>query len=67
MLITRKSTMSGISRTQDLPVTPTQFDTWEEGALIQDAFPQLSEDQREFLMTGITADEWDEAFLEDEL
>lgn len=36
------------------------------GALVQDAFPTLSEDEREFLLTGIGADEWDEMFSEDE-
>lgn len=36
------------------------------GALIQDAFPTLTPDEREFLLTGMTADEWDELFSEDE-
>jgi hypothetical protein len=31
---------------------------WERGVLIQDAMPHLSPDEREFLMTGITPDEW---------
>ena len=28
--------------------------------LLQDAFPDLSNSQREFIKTGITDDEWDE-------
>jgi hypothetical protein len=32
---------------------------WREGKLIQDAFPQLTKDQREILMTGFTPAEWD--------
>ena len=31
-------------------------------ALIQDAFPQLKDAEREFLMTGITAEQWLTAF-----
>jgi hypothetical protein len=33
-----------------------------QGALIQDAFPYLSADEREFLHTGITKELWNETF-----
>lgn len=58
MEITRKSMYSGIIRTMDLPITQEQIDNWQSGTLIQNAFPQLNADQREFLMTGISAAEW---------
>ncbi len=33
---------------------------WQAGkCLIQDAFPELSDDAREFIKTGITPDEWE--------
>lgn len=35
------------------------------GTLVQNVFPGLSADDREFLMTGITPEEWDAAFGED--
>ena len=36
---------------------------WQmEGVYIQDAFRNLSADEREFLMTAITPAEWDETF-----
>lgn len=36
--------------------------------MLQDAMPNLSADQREFLLTGYTAADWDEVFgKEDEL
>lgn len=61
MKITKTSILSGITRTVDLPVTEDQMNDWLlGGALIQNAMPHLSDDQREFLMTGITAEEWDE-------
>jgi hypothetical protein len=63
MLITRTSTLSGITRTLDLDVTPAQVELYSAGGvLIQDAFPQLAKEQREFIKTGITAEEWDEMF-----
>lgn len=62
MKITRTSRYSGIQRTIDLNVTQEQIDAWEKGALIQNAMPHLSLDDREFLKTGITPEEWDETF-----
>lgn len=60
MLITRQSLISGIIRTLEIPVTAEQLETWQAGAYIQDAMPELEPAQREFLMTGITTQEWDE-------
>ena len=37
-----------------------------EGKLIQEAFPELNVDQREFLLTGATPEEWEEIFGEAE-
>ena len=58
MKITRTSMFSGIERTLDLPITEAQISAWKAGGLIQDVMPQLSEDEREFVMTGVTAQEW---------
>jgi hypothetical protein len=66
MLITRTSQYSGIERTMDLPVTNEQFNDYNKGMLVTHAFPQLTKDQREFLITGMTADEWDELFKDHE-
>ena len=57
---------SGVERTLDLPITEAQLDAWCSGTLCQDAFPQLSADDREFVMTGVTAQEWDREFGDDE-
>jgi hypothetical protein len=56
--------LSGKTRTLQIPVTQEQLDAWNSGMLAQHAMPHLSEDEREFIMTGITADEWDNAFGE---
>lgn len=62
MLITRKSQASGIARTLDLPITAEQMSNYNAGVLIQHAFPNLTADQREFILTGITAEEWNDTF-----
>jgi len=66
MLITRKSMMSGKDHTLDLPVNQAQLDAYAAGALVQDAFPHLDADDREFIKTGITAEEWQEMFGSEE-
>ncbi len=58
MLITKTSMISGITRTLDIPVTQEQIAIWSAGAFIQDVMPQLSDAEREFVMTGITQEEW---------
>jgi hypothetical protein len=66
MLVTRRSLATGIIRTIDLPVTAIGIARWEAGEKVQDVFPHLSRDQREFLMTGIVGDEWDKMFPAEE-
>ena len=65
MIITKQSVMSGIVRDREIDVTRNQLDKWKGGMLIQDAMPHLSADDREFIMTGITPEEWDGVFKED--
>ena len=62
MNITRISPLSGKVHTLDIPATLEQFAAYEAGALIQNAFPNLTPDEREFIKTGITPEEWDAAF-----
>ena len=66
MQITKTSMISGIERTMDIPVTQEQLDSWNQGMLIQEAMPNLTPDEREFIKTGITNDEWDMMEFEDD-
>jgi hypothetical protein len=54
----------------ELPLTHREYDRgvtkWEDGALIQVAFPTLTAEQREFVKTGITPEMWTKIFGEDE-
>lgn len=66
MKLTRKSIISGIERTKELDVTIEQLQSWENGTLAQNAFPNLSDTEREFIMTGIVDEEWEDLMDEDE-
>jgi hypothetical protein len=65
ILITRKSILSGKVHAMSLPITEEQYTAWEQGTLVQDAMPHLTPDEREFIMTGITPEEWAETFGEE--
>lgn len=58
MLITKKSSLTGIISSREIEITQAQFDDWYSGTFIQDAMPHLSTDDREFIMTGVTPEEW---------
>jgi len=58
MIIERRSPFSGETNQMEIPVTKVQLDNWRNGALIQRAMPNLTADQREFIMTGITPTEF---------
>ncbi len=65
-LITRTSQLTGITRTMEIPITPDQLNRVENrhvtGELVSRIVPELPSDLREFLMTGITKDEWETHF-----
>lgn len=62
MIVRRTSPFTGKTHEWDLPITWEQVQRWENGELIQDAFPNLTPGEREFLLTGITPDEWEKTF-----
>jgi hypothetical protein len=62
MIVVRTSPFTGETRGRDLPITQEQIDAWKSGVLIQNAFPQLSASAKEFILTGMTDEEWDELF-----
>lgn len=62
MKITRVSPFSNKKTTLEIDVTARQIASWEKGELIQDAMPNLTPAEREFIKMGVTPDEWDEIF-----
>lgn len=66
MLITRTSIFTKKTRTIELPITQEQWDRWQSGGeVIQNVLSHLTMEQREFLLTGSTQEEWDE-YMKDE-
>jgi hypothetical protein len=57
---------TGKVNVMDLPVTQEQIDKYNAGALVQNAFPNLNAEQREFLQTGTTPEEWKQFLPEEE-
>ena len=64
MEITKTSIHSGITRTLTLDVTAEEIANWKAGELIQVAMPRLNADEREFIKTGITSQEWEQKAVE---
>jgi len=58
LAVSKASLLSGLRHTMVLDITIDQYDSWQGGELIQKAMPNLTADEREFLMTGITPEEW---------
>ena len=64
--ITKVSILSGIKHTRAIDVTESQIKAWQDGALIQEVMPTLSVDDREFIMTGSTPEEWENLYGEED-
>lgn len=67
MKITRTSIVSGIERTWEMDISDEQYNQFaNQGVFVQDAFPHLTDNEREFILTGITPEEWDATMVEPE-
>ena len=66
--VTRQSVITRKINTMELPITQEHLDMYETvgDILIQDAFPNLNAEQREFILSGITPQEWNDTFGEEE-
>lgn len=62
MLIKRTHPFTGETNSRDLPITTEELFLWESGELIQNVWPHLSADDREFIKTGIT--DWENCIPE---
>jgi hypothetical protein len=64
--LTKISMLTGKLNKITLPITQAEYEKAEQarkgGMYIQDAYPTLTADQREFLISGATPEEWDRLF-----
>lgn len=63
--VIRTSLFTRKRNTMRLPMTREEFAAWQGGALIQDVWPDMTADQREFLISGATPEEWEAEFPEE--
>ncbi len=62
MKITKTSIISSRSHTLEINITLEQLKQLIKGENVMKVCPELSPDDREFLMSGITPTEWKELF-----
>lgn len=62
MLISKRSPLTNKINELEIPVAQQQIENWKNGMVIQKAMPDLDKGLREFLISGITPDEWIEYF-----
>lgn len=59
MIVQRKSAATGIVRKRNIDVNPKDYEMWDKGYLnIQDAMGYLQQEDRDFILSGITPHEW---------
>lgn len=62
----RRSPLTGEMNSMVMAYSDVDYAQWEDGTPIQIAMPYLDEDEREFLKTGFTNEDWIAIFGEDE-
>ena len=58
MIVPKVSLLTGVTHKRDINVTQEQLKRHANGELIQTVCPDLSAEDREYLISGITQDEW---------
>lgn len=66
MLIMRRSPITNEINELDIAVTQAELDDWYSGTPIQIAMPRISADEREFIKTGLTVEDWNNIFKDEE-
>lgn len=65
MQVKRKSILTGEMNTRDIPLNPDDMMLYQlEMGTVDDLMPYLSDTDRTFIMTGITDEEWQDAFAD---
>jgi len=63
MVLKKKSVLTGRTNSMYIDITAEQYLKYKKGEeLIQNVFPYISLDQREFIISGILPNEWASMF-----
>jgi len=57
--VQRRSPLTGVMTAMKIDVTVEELVAWRQGELAQNAMPRLTADEREFVMTGYTKEDWE--------
>lgn len=67
MLIVRTNPISGEKISRELDVTQDEYNNWHHNrVVIQRAMPRLNPEEREFILTGLVGDEYEQVTKENE-
>ena len=67
MKLTRISPVTGKTNEMELDITEEQLEEYyASNSLMQDFFPNLTADEREFILTGCTKEDWDTLYKEEQ-
>jgi len=66
MKVTRRSPFTGKLNTMEIEVHPEEIAAWANGVPIQKAMARLTPDEREFIKTGLTPEDWEALHLDEE-
>jgi hypothetical protein len=68
MLVTRISAFTGKSNIKDLPITQFQMEKFESKTdYVNNIFFNLSPEDKQFIQTGVTKEEWAEVLEKEEV
>ena len=65
-MIVKTKPCIGCLKVSEVEVSDSGFHEWHGGAHVQDAFPELSSDDREMLISGTCPKCWDEIFADED-
>lgn len=72
MIIEKTSIFTGTTHCREIPIKPEDYEAWINASNndpkrhIQNAAPYLSVDDREYMISGVTPEEWGEMFGNEE-
>ena len=66
IIMQKESPVTGMTNTMAINTNYEEFKLWSEGMLIQNAMPNTTTDEREFLISGCTPTCWDAMYPSEE-
>lgn len=64
MIIVRTSPVTGKINEREIDITIEQYADWLDGGMLHNIASHLDEDDREFMISGCTPEDWDSLFGE---